>query len=334
MVKYRQSIPRLDDMLDELHESIIFTKIDLKSGYHQIRIQEGDEWKTAFKIKHGFVVSSKGIEVDDEKVSAIKDWLTPTCVSNVRSFHRLASFYRRIGIGAVLMQEGRPIAYFSEKLGGATLNYSTYDKELYALENVVVDVLSRRYALLTTLDAKLLGFEHMKDLYEHDFDFGNVFAACEKEAFSKRDVERLYQNCIICKKAKSRLNPHGLYTPLPTPVEPWIDISMDFMLCLPRSSSGKDSIFVVVDRFSKMAHFIPCRKTNDAKYIANLFFKEIVRLHGIPKSIVSDRDTKFLSYFWKTLWGKLGTKLLFSTTCHPQPNGQTEVINCTLSTLL
>ena len=150
----------------------------------------------------------------------------------------------------------------------------------------------------------------------------------------KRDVERACARCITCRLAKSRVLPHGLYTPLPVPSAPLVDISMDFVLGLPRSRNGRDSIFVVVDRFSKMAHFISCHKTDDATHTADLFFREIVRLHGVPRSIVSNRDVKFLSYFWKVLWGKLRTKLLFSTTCHPQTDGQTEVVNRTLSTLL
>lgn len=279
-VKYRHSIPRLDDMLDELYGSILFTKIDLKSEYHQIRMKVGDEWKTAFKTKHGlyewlvmpfgltnapttfmrlmnnvlreylgkcvvvycddiliysrcleehvehvrnvlialrkaqlfanlkkcafcldkinflgFVISANGIEVDSENVKAIKEWPQPKNASAIRSFHGLASFYRRfikdfstiaaplnemvkkhvvfkwrksqkwafndlkeklsstpllslpnfedifeiecdasgIGIRAILIQEQKPIMYFSEKLNGAALNYPTYDKELYAL---------------------------------------------------------------------------------------------------------------------------------------------------------------------------------------------------------
>jgi hypothetical protein len=367
-VRYRHPIPRLDDMLDELSGSIIFTKIDLHSGYHQIRMKLGDEWKIAFKTKFGlyewlvmpfgltnapstfmhlmnhvlrafigkfvvvyfddiliysksfdehldhihqvlvvlreeklygniakctfctdrvvflgFVISADGIQVDEEKVKAIKDWPTPLNVSQVRSFHGLADFYRRfvkdfsmiaaplnnltkkdvpfkwgdeqdqafnelktklceapllqlpdfgttfeiecdasgIGIGGVLLQEGKHVAYFSKKLNGPYLNYSVYDKELYALvrvlevwqhylfpkefvihsdhealkylksqgklncrhakwiefiemfpyvvkhkrgkDNIVADALSRRCALITQLDTKVLGLESIKN---------------------------------------------------------------------------------------------------------------------------------------------------------------------------
>jgi hypothetical protein len=137
-----------------------------------------------------------------------------------------------------------------------------------------------------------------------------------------RDVERMVQRRVTCHKAKSKLQPYGLYTPLATANDPWEDISMDFVLGLPRTKNGRDSIFVFVDRFLKMAHFISCQKSDDASHIASLFLREVVRLHGMPKMIVSDRDTKFLSYFWKTLWAKHGTKMLFSTTCHPQTDVQ------------
>jgi hypothetical protein len=116
----------------------------------------------------------------------------------------------------------------------------------------------------------------------------------------RRDIERFVARCTTCQKAKSRLNTHGLYMPLPVPSTPWADISMDFILGLPRTKR-RDSIFVVVDRFSKMAHFIPCHKSDDVVHIVDFFFKEIVHLHGMPSTIVSDRDAKFLSHFMHTL---------------------------------
>jgi hypothetical protein len=110
-------------------------------------------------------------------------------------------------------------------------------------------------------------------------------------------VERYVSQCTTCNKAKSRLNLHALYIPLPVPSVHWEDISMDFILGLARTKRERDNIFVDVDRFSKMAHFIPCHKSDNASHVADLFFTEIVHLHDVPTTIVSDRDAKFLSYF-------------------------------------
>ncbi|KAK1642609.1 hypothetical protein QYE76_060414 [Lolium multiflorum] len=379
-IRYRHPIPRLEDMLDELSGAAVFSKIDLRSGYHQIRMKEGDEWKTAFKTKFGlyewlvmpfgltnapstfmrlmnhvlrefigkfvvvyfddiliysrnesdhtihirhvlevlrdnqlygnlekctfckdkviflgYVVSKHGVEVDVSKIEAIQNWPTPMNVSQVRSFHGLAGFYRRfvpnfstiaaplndltkkgvvfewgaaqdhafdelkrlltsapllalpdfnkqfeiecdasgIGIGGVLMQEGRSIAYFSEKLSGAKLNYSIYDKELYALIRVLEE-------------------SHAGGLMGHFGREKTLLMLADHFYWPKmrRDVDRYVRRCITCNKSKSKLKPH-VY--------------------------------------------------------------ELLR---------------------KTLWRKLGTKLLFSTTCHPQTDGQTEVVNRTLSQLL
>jgi hypothetical protein len=117
----------------------------------------------------------------------------------------------------------------------------------------------------------------------------------------RRDVECYVSRCMTCNKAKSRLNPHGLYIPLPVSSVPWEDISMDFILGLPKTKRGRDIIFVVVDHFFKMAHFIPCHKSDNASHVADLFFTEIIHLHGVPNTIVSNRDAKFLSHFWRTL---------------------------------
>jgi hypothetical protein len=150
----------------------------------------------------------------------------------------------------------------------------------------------------------------------------------------RKDVKKFMNRCIICHRVKRKRQNTRLYQLFPVPERPWDVIRMDFVLGMSRTQRGCDSIFVVVDRFSKMENFIPCQKTSDATRITNLFLKEVVRLHDLPKSIVSDRDSKFVGHFWRNLWKKFGTNLSFSSTYHIQMDGQTELVNRSLGDLL
>ncbi|RDX78687.1 hypothetical protein CR513_40991, partial [Mucuna pruriens] len=322
----------------------------------------------------GFVVGSHGVKVDREKMKVIQDWPTPKTVWEVRSFHGLASFYKRffkdfstltaplneiikkedspkpqflhcqtfqnllnwnvmllvLGYGLCSSKKGTQLLTLVKKLKGSHQNYSTYERELYALVmalqtwkhyllpkiefieqfpyvikhtqdklNVVADVLSRRYTLISMLKTKMLVLDYINESYEKVIDFSEPFVMCIHATFCdyyrhgrflfkrkrlcvpmsstqqllvkkahegglighfwelktfhvlnehffwphmRKDVHSLCEKCLTCKVARSKVSPHGLYTPLFIPTTPWVDISIDFVLGLRRSKIGRDSI--------------------------------------------------------------------------------------------
>ncbi|KAF0933749.1 hypothetical protein E2562_019223 [Oryza meyeriana var. granulata] len=213
-------IPVVDELLDELKGATFFTKLDLRSGYHQVLMHLADIDKTAFRTHHGhfeFFVMSFGL-------------------SNVPSTFQ-------------------------------------------ALMNEVLRPFLRR------------------------------------------------SGCIVCQQNKTEhLHPAGLLQPLEVPSSVWADIAMDFVEGFPKVG-GKSVVLTVVDRFSKYAHFVALGHPYTATSVARVFFDHIVRLHGIPCSIVSDRDPVFTSTFWTELFALSGVALRLSSAFHPQTDGQSEVTN-------
>jgi hypothetical protein len=150
-----------------------------------------------------------------------------------------------------------------------------------------------------------------------------------------REVSRYVTSCVACQSNKpSHQRPMGLLQPLPIPDRRWEVVTMDLITQLPVTQRGNDAIVVFVDKLSKMVHYAACKTAVSAPELAKIFFRQVARYHGLPKAIVSDRDPRFTSKFWRALWAETGTKLRMGTAYHPQSDGQTERANRTLEEAL
>jgi hypothetical protein len=151
----------------------------------------------------------------------------------------------------------------------------------------------------------------------------------------KREIAKYLSECDICQRMKaSHLKVAGTLQPLPIPSWKWEDIYMDFIVGLPNTFRHHDSIWVIVDRLTKTTHFLPVHTTHKAEKYAEIYIDQIVRLHGIPRTIVSDRGALFVARFWEQLQKSLGTTMIRSSAYHPQTDGQTERVNQILEDML
>ena len=151
----------------------------------------------------------------------------------------------------------------------------------------------------------------------------------------KIEIARYVAKCDTCRRVKAiHMKTAGPLQSLPIPTWKWEDISMDFIVGLPRTAKGYDSIWVIIDRLTKVAHFLPVKTNSPVTVYAQLYIARILSLHGVPKTIVSDRGPQFVAKFWEALHNSLGTKLLHSSAYHPQTSGQTERVNQILEDML
>ncbi|KAJ9566605.1 hypothetical protein OSB04_002571 [Centaurea solstitialis] len=152
---------------------------------------------------------------------------------------------------------------------------------------------------------------------------------------NKKDIAYFVERCVTCLQVKIKhQRPYGKLQQLPIPEWTWEHVTMDFVTKLPRTPKGYDTIWVIVDRLSKLAHFLPMKETYSMERLARLYIAEIVRLHGTPVSIVSDRDARFTSTFWQSFQREMGTRVNLSTAYHPQTDGQSERTIQTLEDML
>ncbi|KAL6311082.1 hypothetical protein AAG906_021193 [Vitis piasezkii] len=418
-VRNKYPLPRIDDLFDQLQGACVFSKIDLRSGYHQLRVRGEDVPKTAFRTRYGHyeflvmpfgltnapaafmdlmnkvfkpyldqfvvvfiddilvysrsreeheghlsivldprdkrfyaklkkcefwldrisflghVVSNDGISVDPGKVDVVANWRRPSTVTEIRSFLGLAGYYRRFiegfsKIALPLTNSGGFVVYSDASHQG--LGCVMQHGRVYHLRkaNVVADALSRKsvgsLAAIRGCQRQLL--EELRSLQVHFrvMGLGALVANFRVQPDLVGRIKTLQKN-------DSQLV-QVMEEPLAIPEWKWEHITMDFVIGLPRTLGGNNAIWVIVDQLTKSAHFLPMKVNFSLDRLASLYVKEIVRMHGVLVSIVSDRDPRFTSRFWHSLQKALGTKLSFSTAFHPQTDGQSERVIQVLEDLL
>ncbi|GJR04750.1 putative reverse transcriptase domain-containing protein [Tanacetum coccineum] len=401
----RYPILRIEDLFDQFQGSRVYSRIDLRSGYHQIRVREEEIPKTVFRTRYGhyeFQVMPFGLtnaptseEDHVEHLKSILDllkeeklyakfskcefWLSKCTDFGLPEGSENFVVYcdaSRKGLGAVVMQREKRHYLYDMKCvvftNHKSLQHILNQKELNMRQRRWLELLSdydceihyhpgkaNKGGELWKLEQRADGtlclnrrswipyFSDLRELIMHE-SHKLQYSVHPGSNKMYQDLKKLYwwpnmkakigtyvSKCLTCAKVKAEYQkPSGLLVQPVIPVWKWENITMDFVTKLPKTTSGQDTIWVIVDRLTKSAHFLPMKETDSMEKLTRQYLKEVVSRHGVPVSIISDRDSKFTSHFWKSLNEALGTQLDMSTAYHPQTDGQSERTIQTLEDML
>ncbi|GJP52888.1 hypothetical protein CLOM_g11971, partial [Closterium sp. NIES-68] len=422
-IKNKYPIPRIDDLLDQLRGATVFSKLDLRSRYWQIRMADNLFHKTAFRTRYGsyeylvmpfgltnalatfqaemnhilrplldkcmvvylddiliylrdmqqhvqhlrrvfdilrrerfyvklsksefalekvqflgHMVSAQGFHVDPKKIEAIRTWKIPENVKELQLFLGFANYYNRFVSQYVkiatpltnLLKKNMPYKWEPK-------HQDTVEQLKHALTSAPVLILpdpKRNYVIKADASCRRdeptsQGTLHTRQQNAHRYCKALLLAPHGSRCPTIRHLV-----CYMPADEVQQAEKAGLLQPLPVPEQPWQVVSLDFITGLPTTTSSHDAILVAIDKFSKKGYFIPTHTTARTEETAQLFVHYIISQHDIPTTLISNRDPKFTSKFWKELMSLLGTKLAMLSAYHPQTDGQTERLNQIVEQLL
>nr|GEW78243.1 reverse transcriptase domain-containing protein [Tanacetum cinerariifolium] len=359
MIKYSfGDDEEIDDLFDQLKGSSVYSKIDLRSGYHQLIVREEYIPKTAFRTRYGHyefqvmpfgLTNTPTIFMDLMNQQKLFGTSILALTEGSENFVVYCDALNK-GLGAILMQKEKILNtqvearkeenYETKDLGGMIKNLEPHADGTLCLRNrswilyfgdlrtlIVHDSHKSKYSINPGLDKM---YQDLKKLYW----WPNM----------KAKIATYVSKCLTYAKVKAECQkPSGLLVQPVIPVWKWENITMDFVTKLPKTPSGQDAIWtaagqdtiwVIVDRLTKSAHFLPMREDDTLEKLTRQYLKEVVAKHGVLVSIISDRDGKFTSHFWKSLNKELGTRLDMSITYHLETDGQSERTIQTLENML
>ncbi|GJS56539.1 putative reverse transcriptase domain-containing protein [Tanacetum coccineum] len=375
-VKNRYPLTMIDYLFDQLQGSNMYSKIDLRSGYHQLRVMPfGLTNAPADKKEHEEHLKAILELLKKEKLYAKFSNAPILALPEGSKDFVVYCDASHKGLGAVLMQKEKVIAYASRQLKINKKNYTTHDLELgsvvFALKIWRNYLYGTKCTVFTdhkeNLEKEDVGGMIRKDIPKEKLEprvdgtlclngrswlpcYGDLRFVVMHESHKSKysiypDSEKMYQDmkklywwpnmkadittyvskCLTCAKVKAEhQRPSGLLVQPAIPEWKWDNITMDFITKFPKSLQGFDTIWVIVDRLTKSAHFLPIRENDPLDKLARLYQNRIVARHGIPVLIICDRDRRFTSNFWRSFQKDLGTDLSMSTAYHPETDGQSE----------